>query len=654
MLILTGPVTSKLHRMPVVTFALMGVVATLLLVQLVSEGSRTAILGQVCDLYARHAYLEADDELKALVDASPTWRYYRDRTAKLSAGEKQERQQRQMDQYWEQAKQASHGRIFCVLGFTPARPSLLGLLTFPLAHHGTVQVILVLLMMYLSAPYLEDRWGRWFLPVLFYAGSYAGLLVFWWAKPSSYTAFHGAECGVTAILAAYLVRYPREQLRYVYLIQILKRETYSTVWMLLLYWAIFQCSTAFFWRNATVHSYPGPLPLVMAFAVGAGIAVAIRSMGLEKHLYQTDFEKLPESGQLDVLIEQYASRGAAKELLATLEEAHRKYPEQESYLRGYWSQAVRMDRGSEIPVVGKRVIALDLEQGSFESAYFHWRELTEGETGHNVALTVAEHLAEGLIAIGHHLQAREVMAYAIDHLPAHLTESELLGLLETARAADPRLALSAVDRLLLEHRRPPDEATRLQTWRTELLAFHPEILQPVAERVEIEVSRDFPLAGFGNDVCEEDPFTPTRIAKFKIYRGVLQAFHDTALDFSLAGGEQLKRLPFDQVKAIWAAAIRPIGDAPDLLLDLHLDDPLVERSSHRVLRLMGREWDPLHFVPGATNKAQAVRDMLRRIIDQGRGAAMPSRAALLEQRFPVHATIQDFEATAYGVVSSPN
>ncbi len=371
----------------------------------------------------------------------------------------------------------------------------------------------------------------------------------------------------------------------------------------------------------------------------------IRFLDLEKRLYQTPHEKLSDAEKLDYEISYHRGLGDANELLGTLKRAYCMFPNREDYQRDYWTQAVRMNCRDEALPAGRQLIAQKLDLGEFETAYFHWRELTEGKAGENLELRKVVHLAEGLIAMGHHLQAREVLAYTIDHLPVNLTEQQISALLELARAADPHLALSAVDRLLLEHRRPSSEEPGLKALRADLLALQPEIVKPPPERRELELSPDFL-------VSPEDPFAPTRIAQLKIYRGILQGFHNTALDFTLEGHEQLKRLPFDQVKAIWAAAIRPIGDAPDLLLDLHLDDPLVERSSHRILRLMGREWDPLRFVPGSTNKGQAVRDMLRRIIDQGRGAAMPSREALLQQRFPAHATIQDFEATAYGVVSS--
>lgn len=645
MLLLTGPMTNKLNRMPIVTFVMMGIFAILGLANQLTEGNRALIVRQACVYYAHHGYLNADPRLVDLVANNEYWQYLQRATASRTGGFERDTHQRKLDALWDNASYALDGRVIARLGIQTANPDLIGWLTFPFVHHSTMQTILVLLMFYMTAPYIEDRWGRWFLPVLFYGGSLTGLLVYWLWQPASFAPFHGAEYGTTALLAAYLVRYPKEQLRYIYLIPMIKRETYSSVWFLVLYWFIFQCSTAYFWQALTQYDYPGTLPLLGAFVFGVLVSLSIQTLGLERFLYQSDFEKLSRTEQLDTLIERYRLRGLPEELLATLEEAYRNYPDREDYLREYWTQSVRMDRGAEAALAGKKLISLELDMGSFETAYFHWRELTEGQAGQNISHKHAEHLAEGLIAMGHHLQARNVMAYTINHLPSGLREVELLGLLETARAADPRLALSAIDRLLLEHRRPPEEETRLQALRSDLLTFHPEILQPEAEREELPIAVDL-------GIIAEDPFTPTRITSLKIYRGIIQAFHEQALDFSLVGQEQLKRLPFDGVKAIWASAIRPIGDAPELLLDLHLDDPLEKRPVHRVLRLLGRELDPMRFAPESPNRAEAVREMIRSILDRGRGAAMPSREALLNHRFPNHATIQEFEHNAYGTVSA--
>ncbi len=645
MLILTGPVTNKLNRMPIVTFVLMGIFAVLGLASKLSEGTRALDVREACIYYATHGYLDADPRLVGLIAQDDYWRYLQKTTANRSGGLSRSKEQLTLESMWDNARDALDNRVTAKLGMKTAEPTTIGWLTFPLIHHGTMQTLFVLLMFYMTAPYLEDRWGRFFMPLLFYAGSLAALLVYWLWQPPTYAPFHGAEYGTTALLAAYLMRFPKEQLRYVYLVPMIKRETHSSVWLLVLYWAVFQCSTAYFWRSHTQYAYPGLLPILAAFAFGALVSVLIQVLGLEKYLHQSDFEKLSKNEQLDTLIERYRLRGLPEELLTTLEEAYRTYPEREDYLREYWTQAVRMDRGTEAVTAGKKLIGIELDQGSFETAYYHWRELTEGQGGQNIPIKQAEHLAEGLIAIGHHLQARDVMAYSIDHLPSGLRDRDLFGLLETARAADPRLALSTLDRLLLEHRRPPEEEPRLKELRAELFTFHPEILEPQAQRQEIPVAMDF-----GSALA--DPFAPTRISALKVYRGLLQTFQDNALDFSLVGQEQLKRLPFDGVKAIWASAIRPIGDAPELILDLHLDDPMEQRPVHRVLRLLGREFDPMRFAPKAQNRAEATREMIGRILDRGCGAAMPSRDALLHQRFPSHATTQDFERKAYGVVSA--
>ncbi len=152
------------------------------------------------------------------------------------------------------------------LGVQPAQPKWWTFVTFPLIHHGSFQVLVVLLMMFLTAPYVEDRWSRWFLLVLFYGGSFIGLLVSWKLHPSS--AFYGAECGVTTLLAAYLVRYPNERLRYAFLVPLINLKPILRFGCSCCTGASFKNSMRFFGTGSRVPTIPAsclcwrPLPWV--------------------------------------------------------------------------------------------------------------------------------------------------------------------------------------------------------------------------------------------------------------------------------------------------------------------------------------------------------------------------------------------------------
>lgn len=93
-----------------------------------------------------------------------------------------------------------------VLGFAPARPNPLTLLTYTLVHVGWIHLLGNMLFLFLSGPFIEDLYGRPLFAALYVASGVAGAGAYAVGKPGSMAILVGASGAVAGVMGAFLVR----------------------------------------------------------------------------------------------------------------------------------------------------------------------------------------------------------------------------------------------------------------------------------------------------------------------------------------------------------------------------------------------------------------------------------------------------------------
>ena len=96
-------------------------------------------------------------------------------------------------------------------GIVPGAPRPLAFLTYGFVHDGPIHAAATLLYLWLFGPALEDRLGRGTWLLLHALGLAAGGVAAAWLHSSALVPVTGASAEVAAVLAAYLVVYPRSQ-----------------------------------------------------------------------------------------------------------------------------------------------------------------------------------------------------------------------------------------------------------------------------------------------------------------------------------------------------------------------------------------------------------------------------------------------------------
>jgi membrane associated rhomboid family serine protease len=102
-------------------------------------------------------------------------------------------------------------------GFVPLRPSALTMLTSSFIHEGWLHLLANLLFLFVTAPFLEDLYGRPVFAVLYALCAAAACNAHALALPGSSVPLVGASGAIAGVMGAYLVRLATARIRFLLL-----------------------------------------------------------------------------------------------------------------------------------------------------------------------------------------------------------------------------------------------------------------------------------------------------------------------------------------------------------------------------------------------------------------------------------------------------
>jgi membrane associated rhomboid family serine protease len=97
--------------------------------------------------------------------------------------------------------------------YVPAVNSIPTIVTSMFLHAGLFHLLGNLLFLFITAPFIEDAYGRVLFPILYLTGGVVATLAFAARYPDSVIPLVGASGAISAVMGAYLVRFARSKIR---------------------------------------------------------------------------------------------------------------------------------------------------------------------------------------------------------------------------------------------------------------------------------------------------------------------------------------------------------------------------------------------------------------------------------------------------------
>jgi membrane associated rhomboid family serine protease len=166
-------------------------------------------------------------------------------------------------------------------GFVPARPTALTTLTSMFIHAGWLHLLGNLFFLYLSAPFVENIWGRVVFPLFYLAGGAAAAWTQALLFPEGTLPLVGASGAIAAVMGAFLVTLGATRIRFFWawmLIGVRWGTFPAPAWLMLPLWLVVQLMYANVSGGESGVAYWAH---VGGFLFGAAFAGALRVFGLE-------------------------------------------------------------------------------------------------------------------------------------------------------------------------------------------------------------------------------------------------------------------------------------------------------------------------------------------------------------------------------------
>ncbi len=262
------------------------------------DGSSVAVLRLTAfvQYLQDHPYLTLDEELARRLGEGFQETHARAYTELWRRGVALDEQQliaeqQQLDELAAAARAAWRAMPLQRLGYVPAEPSAWRALSSMFVHAGWLHLIGNMLFLFLSGPFVEDRYGRLLFGLLYGFSGLAALGAHAVHAPGSLVPLVGASGAIAGVMGAFLVRLARTRIHFLVLpIPILWMLRFKVRWpayVVLPLWFAEQ----YFYAQTSPDSGVAFWAHVGGFAFGALSALAIKFTRLEERVIHGAIEK---------------------------------------------------------------------------------------------------------------------------------------------------------------------------------------------------------------------------------------------------------------------------------------------------------------------------------------------------------------------------
>jgi len=291
--------------------------------------------------------------------------------------EERARQQDELNRLAQEALATRDEHPYFSWGLIPAHPTPWAFITCMFIHSGWLHLVSNMFIFFLAGPAVEDVYGRPLFTALYLMGGVIASLVHVATFPASQAPLVGASGAIAAAMGAFMVRFARTRIRFLYVLFLLRAGTFTTpAWFMLGLWLLQQLFYASLVSEGSAVAYGAHAG---GFLAGAVAALIIKRFGVEEKVINPAIEKEISLTQHPALEESMALlvRGELEAARQVLERGLAAEPRNADIHLALWQTYVNEKRGGDGARHMQAVIDHELRSGEHQLALQHWRELRQ-------------------------------------------------------------------------------------------------------------------------------------------------------------------------------------------------------------------------------------------------------------------------------------
>jgi membrane associated rhomboid family serine protease len=638
---------TTVRRLPWVTFVLMAAcVAAFALTSLATRRDGTQVnkdFTEFFEYYSTHPYLEIQPEFARTLDRyvpHQEFQTFLEATRDLGAApptspRQVAAEQEELDRIVERAlaslaaiRDSSYRRF----GVVPAAIKPSALITYQFLHGGFLHLFGNLFFLFLAGPFIEDVWGRPVFAAFYLTAGALSALMFALRYPELDEPLIGASGAVAGVMGAFLVRYWKTRIRFLYFFIPFRPGTFTApAWLMLPLWFARELVFAQAWDVASPGTGGGGVAHwahVWGFAFGLAVAAGIAYWRVEERFIHRAIEAkitVHDNPAVDRALEARA-QGRLEHSLQLLAAVVRDDPGNTDGVLALWNAAVDSGRPEIAAGDLQRIIQAGLRADDETLVLQHWEELALAVPNLQVDPSLAARVVEILLRSGRRDAVGATLAHALRSVGAGTPIGPLVRLARTAVQAGAPAAASFAREALSRPDLPADV-------RPELAAIAAAAATPTAAAGPT----GSPVARLGS---------PAVVHRLQVVAAVPQALEEDNLVIQVEGAT--RRLSLARIEAIAVGGVARSEKRPVVVVDLMLDAPGSDRRELRVVRLRSTDFDPRALAPGP-DAAEAFRAFLGRIIELSGAAMLPDPDGARGRPFQTFASLPEYERAVLGV-----
>ncbi|MBN2245696.1 MAG: rhomboid family intramembrane serine protease [Candidatus Aminicenantes bacterium] len=467
-----GHESNTVRRLPWITITIMAICLVVHIFVSISMNNVEKRLENAAmefvEYFLSHPYLEFDPDLKEMIFGElyneqfeamleayrmqyppPTFTFERD--------EEQER----LNNLSQKFKNALNSVPYRKYGFIPARKTMTGLFAYMFIHGGWLHLLGNLFFLYLTGPFIEDKWGRPLYAVFYVTVGVLSAVMFAIHYPKLVGPLIGASGAIAGVMGAFLIRFWDTKINFFYFFIFARGTFQAPAWLMLPLWAVLELFNARMVDSISPETGGGVAHWahVWGFVFGVGIALVLKFNRVEERHIAPKIEK-----QISYVNDVYQAleeatvlkrRGDFDKAFSLLLTAVESDPTNDDIVGGLWNLGVELDRIDETSDYMIKLIEREIRRNQMEQALNHYRKLRERIPKPPLSMPYKIKILEILAKQKNPIEADSLAAEMLKKMDVSSPPLLVLNFARIAPSLDSRVAKKVYE-LCLKHPEIPD------------------------------------------------------------------------------------------------------------------------------------------------------------------------------------------------------
>jgi membrane associated rhomboid family serine protease len=676
MIIPFGSEQTTVRRLPWVTFAIMGLcLIAFIPTYVLSSSHDEEILQQrfyeIFEYLSQHPYLDLDPRfMEFLRDRAPEEQVEEFETflegmrafgndpptnrRKLEA--EQEHLDLLVDQMIRAVENLKKGAFF-TMGLIPADMKLHALVTHQFLHGGWLHLFGNMLFLFVTAPFLEDVWGRLLFPGFYLMAGIIAAVMFAVHYPDSAIPLIGASGAVAGVMGAFLVRFWKTKIKFIVWVIFPMGPFKAPAWVIFPGWFLWEMLLAQAWDKIAPGSGGGGVAHwahVWGFAFGLAVAFAVRYYQVEeRHINKAIESKitLVDNTAVEKAMDAH-SHGRSEEAFELLHGELEANPGNVDAAIASWTVAQACGRSSEVLPQMIRAIQRSARTGDPTLIISHWQDVLDASPDLQVEPALAARVTEVLADHGLYEAALATLERARTTVSLDTAPGVLVRLAKSAASLESPVAAVFVQAALAHPETPAESRVELEAMAGSAVPPPPPPAQPQERPPQApqELQPEIPPSLHGIELSEEldiEPVAPQVVEhSLQVMEVVPSALVDGTLTIQVSG--TTRQVALDQIQALGVGGVQREQQRPYLVVDLLLDPPWSERERLRTLRVLSTSFDPRKLT-GVDNSMAAFRRFLDEMLRISEAVPLPDPDAARGNPFRMFSSVDAYQQEVLGI-----